>query len=321
MSQIDRAVGPKKAVRPVEDPRRPLSNVVRRPPLHLILRSSRGYLYVLPALMLVILVVYTGAIYTGYVSLLDWNGIGRNAKFVELDNYLALSRDPIFLRALGNTAIFAALTITIQMSLGFTIAALLSADLRFKFVLKAIFFLPVVLAPSVASYVFRQIYSGQDGQLNQLLDALGLGAMAQSWLADPKFALYALVSIGIWQGTGFAFVVYFAALAGMNREVFEAARVDGAGYWQLIRHMALPLLRPTHAALIILSLIGALKTFDIVWLTTGGGPGRATEFMSTYIFKEVLLNFHAGYSAALSMVVFVGAAAITAAQLWLYRRG
>ena len=182
-----------------------------------------------------------------------------------------------------------------------------------KTVYKVIFFLPVVTAPAISAFVFRRIYSA-DGELNQVLSALGLGDLTQVWLADPKLALYSVAAINIWHWTGFSFLLYFAALTLIDRSVYEAALIDGANFFQMLRHITLPLLKPTHFTLITLGVIGSLKTFDVVYLTTGGGPGRATELMATYIFKKSIVEFDVGYASALSIVLLVLAVTITVVQ-------
>jgi raffinose/stachyose/melibiose transport system permease protein len=282
-------------------------------------RSWTNYLYILPLFVFILGFVYFAIGYTIYVSFLDWNGFSRRREFIGLENFAEMFDDRIILRALKNTALFGILAIVMQMLLGFLLAVLLKTRIRFKTVYKTIFFLPVVLAPAVISYIFRHIYQAEGGPLNTFLESIGLGALQQAWLADPSFALYALTLINIWQWTGFSFLLYFAALTLIDEHLYEAARIDGASFMQVLRYITFPLLKSTHLTLVILGFIGALKTFDIVYLTTGGGPGRATEFMSTYIFKEAILEYNAGYSAALALLVVVLCITSTAIQLYLYR--
>lgn len=284
-------------------------------------REWTNYLYVVPVFVFMVGLIYYTIAYTFFTSLFEWNGISPDREFVGLSNYAAIFQDPVFYTALKNTVIFMVLAISIQMFLGLSMALLLRAPLvRLRPVYKSIFFLPTVLAPAVIAFVFRYIYEAGNGQLNELLRAVGLGALALGWLSDPDIALYSLTAINIWQWTGFSFIMYFAALTTMDQSVVEAARIDGANPLQVVWHIIFPLLRPTHFSLIILGVIGALKTFDIVWLTTGGGPGRATEFLTTYIYKETILEYQAGYSSALSMVLLATALLVTAIQLRAYRR-
>ena len=277
-----------------------------------------NYLYLVPIVAFIGGLIYYAIYYTAEVSLFDWNGISPERTFIGLENYWDIVRDPVFHKILLNTVVFAALTIFIQMALGLLIAVLLKFSVILKTFYKIIFFLPVVTAPAISSFVFRRIYSA-DGELNQALSAIGLGGLTQVWLADPKFALLSVAAINIWHWTGFSFLLYFAALTMIDRSIYEAALLDGASFFQMLRYVTLPLLKATHITLIILGVIGALKTFDVVYLTTGGGPGRATELMATYIFKKSIVEFDAGYAAALSIVLLLLALVITAVQQLLYR--
>ena len=281
-------------------------------------RNWLNYLYLVPIVAFVGGLIYYAIYYTAKVSLFDWNGISPERTFIGLENYWDIVRDPVFHKILLNTVVFAALTIFIQMALGLLIAVLLKFSVILKTFYKIIFFLPVVTAPAISSFVFRRIYSA-DGELNQALSAIGLGGLTQVWLADPKFALLSVAAINIWHWTGFSFLLYFAALTMIDRSIYEAALLDGASFFQMLRYVTLPLLKATHITLIILGVIGALKTFDVVYLTTGGGPGRATELMATYIFKKSIVEFDAGYAAALSIVLLLLALVITAVQQLLYR--
>lgn len=282
-------------------------------------RGWTNYLYLVPIFLFVGGLIYYGIVYTFSVSALDWNGMSANRTFVGLKHYLAIPRDPIVWTALRNTVVFGALTIFIQMALGLLMAVMMYAPVQLKSIYKVIFFLPVVISPAVTAYVFRRIYNASDGELNLLLRMIGLGALEQSWVADPRVALYALAAVNIWQWTGLSFLMYYAGLTLIEDSYYEAARMDGANFWQLIWHITVPLVRPTTFALLILGVIGSLKTFDIVFLITGGGPGRSTEFLSTYIYKKAIQEFNAGYASALSVVMLLVALLLTVVQLRAYR--
>lgn len=285
------------------------------------MRSWTNYLYIVPIFLFILGIMYFAIFYNLYVSTLNWDGLSPESAFIGAQNFVRIfTRDPIFYTTLRNTVIFAILTIVIQMVLGLSIALLLKTRTYFKTLYKLVFFLPVVLAPSVVSYIFRHIFDANGGELNQFFIALHLPSLALSWLADPRLALYALVAINIWQWTGFSFIMYFAALTIIDESLYEAARIDGANTFQIIWRITFPLLRSTNFSLVILGVVGALKTFDIIWLTTGGGPGRSTEFLSTYIYKKTILEYNAGYSSALSITLLVIALIITIIQLRAYQR-
>lgn len=294
-------------------PRRPRQRTIGQ-------RALTPWLYILPALLLVVGVIYVGIGYTGWVSTLDWNGIDDSQKPIGLQNYLAIAQDPVFWAAVGHVAVFGVITVVVQMVLGLAMAVLLSGEaVRGRAIYKIVMFLPVVLAPAAVATAFREIMS-PDGALNQLLRSVGIDAHT-AWLADPNIALYSIAAINIWQWTGFSFLLYQAAISQLDQSLFEAAAIDGAGSLQILRRILLPQLKGTHATLALTGCIGALKTFDLVYLTTGGGPGRSTEFLTTYIYKQVVEQYHAGYSAALSIVLLVIALILTSIQIRAYRFG
>lgn len=282
-------------------------------------RGRTALLYLLPALIIVVGITYVGVGYNGYVSTLEWSGIG-DATPVGFANYLRIAVDPIFWASVGHVGIFAILTILTQMVIGFLMALVLAGPVAGKNVYRIIVFLPVVLAPAAIATAFRQILAA-DGQFNSLLEGIGLGSLAQAWTADPTFALYALAAVNIWQWTGFSFLLYQAALGQIDHSHIEAAQIDGASSWRITRSIILPQLSGTHATLALTGVIGSIKTFEIVWLITGGGPGRRTEFLTTYIYKNAVVSFDTGYAAALSVVLLVLALALTAIQMRAYRFG
>jgi raffinose/stachyose/melibiose transport system permease protein len=279
------------------------------------------WLYILPALILVIGIIYVGIGYTGWISTVDWNGIDGSPKAVGFANFAKVFEDSVFWRATFNVAIFGIITIVVEMGLGLLMAILLSSSAVWgKPIYKVIMFLPVVLAPSVVATAFRWILT-PDGELNGLLHFLGLSGADAAWLADPRLALYSLAAIDIWKWTGFSFLLYQAGIAQIDPKLFEAAAIDGAGIFKMVWHILIPQLKGTHATLALVGWIGSLKTFDIVYMTTGGGPGRSTEFLTTYIYKQVIKQYHAGYSAALSVVLLVLALLLTTIQVRAYRFG
>lgn len=289
-------------------------------------RGSRSrrlvpWLYILPSLILVVGIVYVGIGYTGWVSTLDWNGIDDNPQTVGFQNFLDIAKDPVFWASLWHVALFGVVTIVVQMALGLTMAVLLSGRaVRGKAIYSVIMFVPVVLAPAAIATAFREILT-TDGQFNQALRFLGFSDASTAWLADPQFALFAICAINVWQWTGFSFLLYQAAISQLDQNTFDAAAIDGAGFWRSGRHILLPQLTGTHATLALTGCIGALKTFDVVYLTTGGGPGRSTEFLTTYIYSQIVERYHAGYSAALSIVLLGLALTLTVVQLRIYRMG
>lgn len=275
--------------------------------------------YVTPALILIGGISYFAVGYNVWLSTLTWDGVSE-AKQVGLANYRALFADPVFWGALRNVAIFGVLTVTIQLALGLLLALVLSNPMWGRGVYKALVFVPVVLAPAAVATAFRQ-FLRPDGQVNQLLEGIGVTWLQPAWLADPRIALYALVGVNIFQWTGFSFLLYQSALSQVDTHSLEAAQLDGASTLGTIWHVVIPQLKGTHLTLILAGVIGSLKTFDLVFLLTGGGPGRSTEFLTTYIHKQGIVQFHVGYGATLSVVLLLLALLLTWAQAKLYQLG
>ena len=279
-----------------------------------------GYVWVAPAMIVSVGLLYYCIGYMAYISTLDWDGTNPVQTHVGVDNFVEILQDPIFWAALQHTAIFLIVTFTIQTSLGITFAALLHSRVRLGAIYKVIIFVPVVLAPAIMAPVFRQIF-GADGQLNWVLDHIGLGALSHAWLADSSTSLGVVMAIQIWQFTGLTFILYYGAMGQVDPATIEAAHIDGAGNLRTLWSVILPDVRGTTVALLMLSVIGALKIFDIPYLVTAGGPNYSTEFLGTYIYRVSIPLGQVGFGAALSMVLL--ALAITFGVLFslLNRRG
>jgi raffinose/stachyose/melibiose transport system permease protein len=274
------------------------------------------YLWALPALILVVGVIHAGIAANAFYSLFDWSGVGSPTDFVGGTNYSKLLQDPVFWQALRNTLVFAAATVAIQLVLGLALAVLVRTRVRLRGLLRTLVFVPVVLAPAVVATSFRILLT-PDGGFNHLLQGLGLSGFDQAWLADPKTAFGTIILINVWQYTGYSFLIYDAAIGQIDHGLFEAARIDGATSWQLIRAVVAPMLRGSHLVLIVLGFISALKMFDLVFLTTAGGPGTTTQVLTGYIYKQVIAQFHAGYGAALSIVLVLIALGFSILQVRL----
>lgn len=277
-----------------------------------------GFLWLLPALMLVVGVVHVGIVYNAVISTTDWNGIAPTRQPVGLDNFTAIVSDDVFLAALRNTAVYAVAVTVLQLGAGLAVAVLVRTQARGRNLLRVLIFVPVVLSPAIIGTTARYLLD-QDGALNELLRAAGLGDLARPWLADSTFALATLVVITVWQYTGYSFVIYDAAIAQVDPATLEAAQIDGAGNLRTFTAVVLPHLRGAHLVLIVLTAISSLKTFDLVMLTTAGGPGTSTELLTLHVYEQTILRFHAGYGAALSLVLVAIALVFAVLQVRLSR--
>jgi ABC-type sugar transport system permease subunit len=267
-------------------------------------RRPPGLPWILPALVLTVGLIYYGIGYTGYISTLNWDGISPGPESVGAHNYTRIFHDPIFWEAVRHTVVVFVVTFVIQTILGLVFAVILHAKLRLAAVYKVIVFVPVVLAPAIMAPVFRHMFA-PDGELNSVLQHIGLGSLAQPWIGQTSTALPVIMFITIWEWTGVTFVLYYAAMTQIDPSVLEAARMDGAGNLRTLVSIIWPELRGTTVALAMLGAIGALKTFDVPYLVTIGGPNYATEFLGTYIYRMTIPLSHVGYGAALSIILLV----------------
>lgn len=264
-----------------------------------------GFPWILPALVLVIGMIYFSIGYTGFVSTQEWNGfILSPSEFIGGENYVQMFGDEVFWSAIWHTAVFFVVTFTVQTVVGFVFAALMHSRIRLAVVYKVIIFVPTVLAPATMAPVFRLIFDA-NGSLNGVLEAVGLGSLAQPWLAGNISAMVVVMLVTIWQWTGLTFILFYAAMSQIEPEVLEAARVDGAGNIRALLSIVWPMCRGTAVSLAVLGVIGALKTFDVPYLVTKAGPNHATEFLGTYIFQTMVQEKHFGYAAAISVALLV----------------
>lgn len=278
-----------------------------------------GLLYVAPALVLYLAFVAWPVLKNLQTSFLGNTEFDPSLTFVGLDNYRWLVETRASRLAFRNVLLFGVLTVPVQMVLGLLLAVALRGRGLVRGLLRTLLFLPVVLTPVVIGYLFADLLETTNGSVNATLRAIGLDALAHPWLADPTTALPVVAAVNVWMWTGFSMAIYQAAITGLDDSVLEAAALDGASPWQTVRHVVAPMLRPAHYALLILGVIGTLKTFDLVYVLTRGGPDHASE-VPTSLLLTTLLNGRDGRAAALGTAVFVLALVMTVLQLRRYLR-
>lgn len=280
-------------------------------------QTTIGILFILPLFTILTLFIYFGIIYNIYISLFNWNGISEKV-FIGLGNYRMLLQDGLFFNALKHTFLFMIICIPSCMVLGLFFSILLHSMKRGQNLYKSIFFIPFVLATVTVGITFKQFYDANFGMLNNILKSLGLESFTRSWLGEPQTALISLAVVYIFSHVGFYMLIYYTNMLSIDKELFEASRIDGATFIDQIRNIIVPLLSKTHIILLILGIIASLKVFDIVWVMTEGGPAGSTELLSTFLFRKALLEFKTGYSSAISVILLMIAAIYTAIQLYLY---
>lgn len=275
--------------------------------------------FLAPALAIYVLViVYPMVAGVGY-AFTNWNGLDPNYRFVGLANFRKLAGDAQVRSALTMTFAFAAALAVLQNLAGLGLAVALNTRMRLRHPLRLLFFMPVILTPLIVSFLWKYILSTR-GPLNVVLAAVGLGDLQQNWLGEPAPAAFSVIAVAWWQSTGLAMVIYLAGLQSIPAELGEAARIDGATAWQGFRHVTLPMLAPAITVTVVNSLITSLKFFDQIYVLTGGGPGYATETMSTLIYKTAFQYAELGYGSAISVVFTFAVATVVLLALNVLRK-
>lgn len=268
-------------------------------------RSDKtAYLFLLPAAILFSVFVAYPIIYNLQASMMHWDGVNQGTP-AGLSNYASLFSDRIFHKTLVDTGLWIVLTIIPQSTIGFLLALALNSKIPGRTVYRVLFFIPVVISPIVIGIVWQRILDPYRGITSSLSQTLGIEALNQSWLGQPSTAIYTVIFINVWQWSGYSMLFYLAGLQQIDQSILEAARIDGASYWRTVRSVIFPMLKPTHLSLVLLSVIGSLKTFELVYATTQGGPNHASEMIPTYTFQLAFRLQNVGYAATVSVILLI----------------
>jgi raffinose/stachyose/melibiose transport system permease protein len=263
-----------------------------------------GLLYLSPALVLYGAIVLAPLLQTVNYSFYKWDGVSEPT-WIGLQNYLEFGRDPRMYAAFGHVLVLIVMFGLIPLGLGLISAALLSrAKIRGEGIYRWFLFLPQVLTSVVVAIIWKRIYA-PDGPLNGVLRWVGLDNLTRNWLGDFTWALPSLGMIGVWGGFGFTMVLFLAGILAIPDELYEAARLDGSTRWQEFRLITLPSLRGQMAIALTLTITGALRTFDMVYITTQGGPGTATTTPALLLYQLAFVNPDVGKASATGVVLAV----------------
>lgn len=241
------------------------------------------------------------------MSFQKWNLNPRTPnEFVGLENYFELLKDDVFFTSLFNTLKYVVITVPGQMIIGLLIAVLLSKSLKGTTFFRMLYYLPVITSWVVVSVLFQYLFATRGGLVNYFLkDVLHLINQDIRWLSQESTAMIPVYVLGVWKGIGWSMLIFLAGLQGIPKQLYEAAKIDGAKGWHLFRHITLPMLKPTIAFEVVMLTIGSFNVFLSVYIITGGGPRNSTQVLSTYMFKEAFEYFHFGYGAAISVIFFL----------------
>ena len=278
-------------------------------------------LFITPGFALFLALIIYPMVRAFQMSFYDWNVIaGATSRFIGWDNYTRAYHDPIFWRALENSAFYMALTVPIQMALGLWVAVLLNNKAPGRALFRVLYYLPVVSSWVVVSLLFQYLFA-DNGLVNWMLhDVTHVSGHNISWLSQRWTGMIAVSALGIWKGVGWSMMIFLAALQGVSKELLESAAMDGAGPWQRFRAVTVPALRPAIGFVTIMLVIGGFNAFVSVLLVTGAGPADETQVLLTYMYKLAFTNLDFGYGSSIAVLLTVVVFVVSIVQLRLFRR-
>ena len=273
--------------------------------------------FVVPALVIILAVIVFPWAFTLWMSLFEWK-IGSKATFAGFGNYTELLGNRRFLESVGHTLLFTAMAVAAPLVLGTAAALVFHQKFAFRGFLRGAFVLPMMATPVAIALVWTMMFHPQQGVLNYLLSLVGIGP--SEWVYSPRLALVCLVMVDVWQWTPLVMLIVLGGLASLPTDPFEAATMEGASRWQMLRYVTLPLLLPFIMVAAVVRLIDALKTFDTIYVITQGGPGTASETINLYLYLQAFSFYQIGKARAVVVVFFVLVVALSWLLFWLRER-
>lgn len=275
------------------------------------------WIFILPAVAVYVGVILAPILMGVHYAFTDWDGLNPNPNYIGLENFRRMITDPHAAGAIGTTLLIAALLVVAKVLVGLMLALAVNSRLKSRNLLRLLFFTPVIMTPIIVSYLWKYIFSNR-GTLNTILGWFGLDGL--NWLGEPTLALVSILIVTAWQVVGLYMVIFLAGLQAVPPELEEAARMDGASAWQRLRHVTLPMLAPSITVAVVVALIQGLRIFDQIYALTHGGPGYATETLSTMIYRISFQFGEFSYGAAISLAFSLIVAAIVLPVMFLLRR-
>ena len=286
-----------------------------------LLRSSR-YLFIVPAIAYLAVLLFYPLGYTGYLSVFDVNAanfLNGTSQFVGLDNYAIFISSPAFVASLSITIVFTVGSLIFQHTIGFAFAVFFNRGFPLSGFLRAVMIVVWVLPAVVSASLWRWMFAGSFGLLNAFLGLVGIQT-SQAWLADPSTALGAVIVANIWIGIPFHMLLLYAGLQTIPTGLYEAASIDGASKWKQFTNITLPLMRPVILTTLLLGFVHTFKVFDVIYIMTGGGPANATDVLSINVYKQSFEYFQLGQGAAAANVLLIILLVLSIVYLWLRRK-
>ncbi|QGQ97716.1 sugar ABC transporter permease [Paenibacillus psychroresistens] len=263
-------------------------------------------LFVLPTLLLFLFIIISPIFFSGYYSLLKWDGIGKST-YIGFQNYLNLfvNNQDGFIRSIGNSSILAFLSVFIQLPISLILALVLARGVKGENFYRTTFFMPVIVSTVVIGQLWLKIYNPDYGLLNTILRDVGLESWTANWLGDMNKALLAAFIPILWQYTGYHMLLMYAAAKSVSEEIYDSARMDGASSFLIAVKITIPMIKSMIKVCLIFAVIGSFKVFDLVYVLTKGGPLHATEVPATLMYTTIFNQYQYGYGSAMSIFIIV----------------
>src|SRR3954463_6638239 len=281
------------------------------------LRPLSYWPFVLPALIVVLAVIVFPWIFTIWMSLQEWK-VGAPTTFVGLSNYLRMPRDPRFVEAGWHTLVYTALSVILPLIFGTFAAVVFHQKFPLRGFLRGLFIMPMMATPVAIALVWTMMFHPQLGVLNYLLSLAGI--QPQLWVFDPGTVIPSLVLVETWQWTPLVMLIVLGGLAALPTEPYESALIDGGSFWQIFRYISLPLITPFLFIAAMIRMIDAVKSFDIIFAITQGGPGSASETINLYLYSVAFVYYDIGYGSAIALIFFVIIVMLAAVMLYARQR-
>lgn len=273
------------------------------------------YLFIVPGSILYILFFVLPTISALFYSITDWSGLTAGYNFVGLKNFQdLLFNDLVFQKSAVNNMKFLLAVVIFQTLFSLVFALILIKNTKTNVFFRTLFFFPTILASVSVAFIWTFIYDSNLGMLNHLLQMVGLSNFTHSWLGDRNIAIYSIALVQIWAHTGQVMVIFIAGLQAVPKEIYEAARIDGANRWQTFKKITWPLIAPSTTMVVGYTTIQSFKAFDLIFAMTGGGPVYSTEIFATFIYRSAFTNYSFGYASAASVIFMIVIASITFMQ-------
>lgn len=261
-------------------------------------------IFVIPTMLIFITIVFIPILVSSYYSVLDWNGVGKGT-FIGLKNYIEMFTSARALNAMKNSLLFAVVSIFIQLPISLILALILAGGVKGAGFYRTAYFIPVLISTVVIAQLWSKIYNADYGLLNTLLKSIGLSGLAQDWLGQTETALAASFIPTLWQYVGYHMLLMYAGAKSISKEIYEAARIDGASSTRIAFSITIPLMKPILKVCLIFSIIGSFKVFDLVYVLTKGGPFFTTEVPSTLMYTTIFDTYRYGYGSAISVFIIL----------------